>query len=332
MRSALFVSRLALACLLAGAVLPACGGTTPEPTASKPEGTAKKGEGKKKKAAAAAEGEEGEAAKEGEAGPPVLRTARFRVPLKDLQDADALRAVVVAAWEKSAKAEGVTPPAADEKAKPWKCRRVTAWETKGAEGVQLRLFERLDTPDCKKADAKEEQWELTLRYQTPARPDKKDQGGTLKYLMASEDHDWLTAAEGSAWKTTYGSVYRVEGEKEGEGFSHDDAWISGELPGGLKIGKKAEVAGWRWSLGQFEVAGEKVTVEAERWDCGDGKVAGAELVFRTNKRQAGHTTANPKDVVVTDKFQAFADAVTKELGDKVGGKGTVVEAGLTCAP
>lgn len=324
--------------LLLAATLAACSGSstetkpTPEAGKTNPEGKAKKAKAAKPGApqapAAGAEGEE----KEDQASAPILRTGRFRVPLKDLPTADveAVRAAILAAWTKTAK-EADAPAPAEEAAKPWKCRHATVWEvaTPTPNGPQLRMFERLNDPDCKKADAKEERWELSLRYNGAARPTSRTEGGKFRYLMASQDLDWA----GAAYTESFSTIYRLDGGEADGGFPHDEAWLKENLPTTMTLGaKKAELDGYRWAIATVNIAGEKVTIEAERWNClGADKTVGAELVFRTNKRGAGHTTTSPKDVVITDKIKAFADAVAKELGDKVGGAGTSSEAALTCA-
>jgi hypothetical protein len=326
---------LALLTMLVG-----CWGSTPtetengtRPAAGAKSGEAKEGKGRKPKPAAGAEGEEGEAPAEAEAaGPPVLRTARYRIPLNEAGDPDALHTLVMEAWKKSA-AEGEAEPAPtqQEKAKAWKCRAVTAWELTGAESVpQLRLFERLSSTDCAAPELKEERWELSVRYSGPTRPADKEQGGKLKFLMASQDLD----RAGTAWTDGFASVYRLENGKDAPGgFPHDDAWVKEQLPAGLSLtGKKGEAKSWRWSVGTVVIGGEKVTVELERFVCADGKVPGAELVFRTNKRAPGHTTTSPKDVLLTDKIKAFADALATDLGAKVGGPGATAEAALACTP
>lgn len=330
--------RIFYALLISGLI--ACSGSSStESTEGKaPAEGAKEGKAKKPKAPKpAAAGEEGEGAEgaEKEEGPqaPVLRTGRFRVPLKTLPDADldAVRTAVLAAWEKAGKeADATEAPAADEKTKPWKCRHATVWEAAGATPApQVRLFERLDSPDCKKAEVKEERWEISYRGTTPARPAKKDEGGKLKYLMASQDLDW----DGKAFAESYATVYRADGGDTEGGFPHDDTWLKEQLPTAITLtGKKADLDSWRWLIATVMIGGEKVAIEAERWNCvGTDKSVGAELVFRTNKRGAGHTTTSPKDVVITDKIKAFADAVVKELGDRAGGDGATTAAGLTCA-
>lgn len=315
----------------------ACSGsTTTESTAP----TEQKAEGKAKKAKKAPAGEEAEAAAEGaekSEGPqnPVMRTGRFRIPLKALSEADvpAVSAAIAAAWEKAGKDEGTEPIPPDTKSKPWKCRHATVWDVAAPAGStapqQVRLFERLDSPDCKAEGAKEERWEVSLRAASAAKPTSKDEGGKLKYLMSSEDLDW----NGTAFADTYSTIYRADGGDADGGFPHDEAWLKEQLPGAVSLtGKHADLDSWRWLVATVTIGGEKVAIEAERWNCvGTDKVVGAELVFRTNKRAPGHTTTNPKDVVVTDRIKAFAAELVKGLGDKVGGDGAVSSAGLTCA-
>ena len=319
--------------LLLAISLAACSGSSTEtktPEAGKEPGKAAPGgKGKKAKAPPAAAGN-GEA-DEKEEGDPILRTGRFRIPLKDLPSADAqaIQDAIFAAWTKSGK-EGDAPAPAPEAPKEWKCRHATVWEvTAPTPAPQLRLFERLSSPDCKAADAKEERWEVSLRYTTPSRPTSRSEGGKLRYLMASDDLDWT----GTSYAESFSSIYRTDGGEADGGFPHDEAWLKDNLPSTVTLGtKKAELDGYRWAIATVNIAGEKVTVEAERWNClGTDKAVGAELVFRTNKRGAGHTSTSPKDVVVTDKIKAFADAVAKELGDRVGGQGTASESALTCA-
>jgi len=329
------LSHLVLFAGLAG-LLACSGSTTPE----SPAPTEQKAEGKAKKAKKAPAGEEGEAAAEGaekEEGRqnPVLRTGRFRIPLKTLTEADVpnVAAAIAAAWEKAGKDDSTEPIPPDTKSKPWKCRHATVWDVAagapGTPAAQVRLFERLDSPDCKAEGAKEERWEVSLRGTSSARPTAKGEGGKLKYLMASEDLDW----NGTAFADTFSTLYRADGGDADGGFPHDEAWLKDQLPGSVSLtGKKADLDSWRWLIATVTIGGEKVAVEAERWNCvGTDKVVGAELVFRTNKRAPGHTTTNPKDVVVTDKIKAFAAELVKGLGDKVGGEGTVSPAGLTCA-
>ena len=331
------LSHLVLFTGLAGLV--ACSGSTaPE----SPAPTEQKAEGKAKKAKKAPAGEEGEAAAEGaekEEGPqnPVLRTGRFRIPLKALGEADlpAVTAAIAAAWEKAGKDEATEAIPPDTKSKPWKCRHATVWDVAaptgaaGATAPQVRLFERLDNTDCKAEGAKEERWEVSLRGTSTARPTSKEEGGKLKYLMSSEDLDW----NGTAFADTFSTIYRTDGGDTDGGFPHDEAWLKEQLPGAVSLtGKHADLDSWRWLIATVTIGGEKVAIEAERWNCtGTDKVVGAELVFRTNKRAPGHTTTNPKDVVVTDRIKGFAAELVKGLGDKVGGDGAVSAAGLTCA-
>lgn len=322
------------AALLMTVLLAGCFGSSETPE-SKPEDAPEGQAGKKRKGKKAAAGAEAPAAgaeagdEKGDVadGPPILRTARYRIPLKGLADADvaAIRTAVIAAWEKAGKEGEATPN--DEAAKAWKCRHVTVWPVEGLPHTpHLRLFERLTDPDCKKADAKEERWELSLRYGTTARPEKRDEGGKLRFLMASQDLDW----SGTAWTDGFAAVYRADGGETDGGFPHDEAWLKEQLPASAALGKPVELDGARWLIANVSVAGEKVGIEAERWTCG-GKEAGAELVFRTNKRAAGHTPTSPKDVVVTDKFKAFADAVAKELGDRAAAAGSEPDVTKVCA-
>jgi hypothetical protein len=312
MSARLVLSSLAFALVLAG-----CGSST---ESAKPEAAGKaaaKGEGKKK------------TPKPPPAGPPVLRSARFAIPLTGAIDAAALRGKVVEAWNKAGKADGAPVPDPAETPKPLKCRHATVFGTTGVESAELRVFERLDKEDCKAADAKEESWEVVLRLSSAERPAGRDKGGALNFLLAAEDHD----RDGAAWKTSYGAVYQFEAPPNAKsGFDKDTAWLQTQLPGDLKLdaAKTATLDGWRWKLGTFTVDGEKLEIELERWDCADGKTAGAEIVFRTAKRSAGAEGAN-KDVTVSEKTQAFADALAASLGSAVGGSGTTVAAGLTCA-
>ena len=310
-------ARLTLPCLAFALVLACCGGSTESAQPEAAGKTAAKGEGKKK------------TPKPPPAGPPVLRSARFAIPLTAATDAAALRTKVIEAWNAAGKAEGAPVPDATEAPKPLKCRHATVYGTTGVEGAELRIFERLDKEDCKAADAKEEAWEVVLRLASAERPAGRDKGGALNFLLAAEDHD----RDAGAWKTSYGAVYQFEGPANAKtGFDKDAAWLQTQLPGDLKLaeGKTATLDGWRWKLGTFTVDGEKLDVELERWDCADGKTAGAELVFRTAKRAAGEEGGN-KEVAVSPKTQAFADALAASLGASVGGAGTTVAAGLTCA-
>ena len=55
-------------------------------------------------------------------------------------------------------------------------------------------------------------------------------------------------------------------------------------------------------------------------------------MFRTNKREEGHSASSLKSVKLSEELQAFAEALRTELGDRVGGTGTVTVAGAACAP
>lgn len=282
---------------------------------------------KPKKAPAAEEGDEAEGDEADDAShAPIVRTARFTIPVKDASDPAAIAKVVHAAWEKSAK-EADAPESEAAEPKAWKCRKVGAWEVAGANDPTLVLYERLNTTTCDAADAAAERWELGLRYAVTAKPEERGEGGKLRFVLATQDFD----READAWRERFGLFFRQQSTKEAPGaFPHDDAWLKEQLPEGVTLGgKKGTAIGSRWALGTLLVAGEKVTVELERLSC-DGKTPGAEVVFRTNKRGPGHTNASPKDVMVTEKFKAFADAVAAELGANAGGDGAGTKAVLTC--
>jgi hypothetical protein len=308
----------------------------PAPEAEEGQPTkGKKGKKAKEAKAAAAEGEAEPAAEKEprERRPPLLRTARFAIPLNTLSDADVVtvQQAVSTAWNEVAKDEA-TPPQVDGFPKPWKCRRATVYEVQGnSDGAlpALRLFERYAEASCGSAEDKLERWELSLRYELPTRPEKRDGGGEFDYLMTSLD---ITRA-GETWEKTYAHIFRRDSGELEVAFPHDDAWLGQQIPSDIKLtGKSAVVNSERWALGKFTVAGELITVELERWSCRDGAaLAGAELVFRTNKREAGHSQSTPKDVLVTDKVNAFGDAIVKALGERVGGSGATTAAALTCA-
>jgi hypothetical protein len=272
---------------------------------------------------------------------PVIRTGRFRIPLAKLADDDVagLKDAVMAAWDKTGGATKSDKKKDDAEAidntsfpKPWKCRRTTVWDVAAKDGAttpQVRLFERLPDPSCDQTEDKIERWELSLRYAFDDKPKTRDGGGEFRYLMSGLDLD--LAAD--AWDESYSHVFRRDSGKLEVAFPHDDAWLGEQLPEGTTLTeKKAVLNSERWALAKIDVAGEQITVEVERWACRDGDAfASAEILFRTNKRQPGHTTTTPKNVLVTEKIRAFADALTAELGDRVGGEGNVTAAGLTCS-
>lgn len=309
-----------------------------EAVAPAPEAKGKKAKGKKAKTEAdgepAAEGDEQVAAEAAprERRPPVMRTARYTVPLAALsaEQLPALQAAAVAAWNEAAKTEQA--PITEGFPKPWKCRRATVYEVeRSTDGAlpALRVFERQSKPTCDAPDAKAERWELSLRYEFDERPAHRDGGGEFDYLMSSID----LSRDGDAWKTSYAHVFRRDSGDLSVGFTHDDAWLAGQLPKEVKLtGKSAVVNSERWALGKFTIADEQVAVEVERWSCRDGGAyAGGELVFRTNKREAGHTPTSPKDVLISETLRTFADALVTKLGDLRGGLGATTPAALTCA-
>jgi hypothetical protein len=258
---------------------------------------------------------------------PVLRNGRFRIPLKSLTEADLgkVREAIKAAQAAVKRPDDeVIEPAT----KQWKCRQTTAYEVNGAESKpQLFLYERFDKPDCFDESATREKWEANLRYVTGDRPDKRDQGGKFPFTFAGEDYD----LKGDTFQRGFAAVYELESGKGVGGFEQGDEFLASQLPEGLELGGKAVTMGDRWSVGVAMVAGEKITVEGERWRCvGDKKAVSAELIFRTNKRAAGHTPNTPKDVVVTEKVRAFAQKIAEELGDLAGGTGNVTAAAASC--
>ncbi len=260
---------------------------------------------------------------------PVLRNARFRIPLASLTEADVekLHQAVVAAHAKVRKEDETAEPT---KAKPWKCRRGTFHELEGPSGPALfRVFERFSSPECGDDEAEVEKWEANLRVTSEARVEDRAGGGKFPLLLAAIDRDYV---EGE-WKESFGAFYSLSSAKGEEGgFPHDEAWLAEHLPAGWTVKGSSPVFSERWAVSQAMVAGEKITFEAESIRCrGEDEPVGAELIFRTNKRAAGHTPNTPKDVVVTDKLETFAAALVEELGELAGGRGATLEAAKTCA-
>jgi hypothetical protein len=221
----------------------------------------------------------------------------------------------------------------DEFPKPWKCRRASVWNLDAKEGTpepEVRLYERMGGPECVAGDDAIERWELSLRYNLPEAPANRDGGGEFRYLMSGID----IGPEGEEWNTTYSHIFRRDSGKLEVAFPHDTAWLGEQLPEGISTkGEPARMNSQRWALGRVEILGEKLTVEVDRWSCVEGGAfAGAELVFRTNKREEGHSASSPKSVKLSEELQAFAEALRTELGDRVGGTGTVTAAGAACTP
>lgn len=259
---------------------------------------------------------------------PVLRNGRFKIPLKTLDDStlERVRDAINAAQTTIKRDEDEL---LELTTKPWKCRRTKVWKLEGpSDAEDIRLHERLDTPSCVPEQPTVEKWEVNLRVPSAERPKDKSTGGKLPFVFAGEQRNY----SGDAWTKSYATSYTVTGGRGGGPFTNGEDWITERLPGGHTLGKKAELDGHRWSMAVAMVAGEKVTVEGEAWTCrGKEDVVSAELIFRTNKRAAGHTPNTPKDVVVTEKARAFAAELVKELGDLVGGEGNSTEAAMTCA-
>ncbi|MCB9682487.1 MAG: hypothetical protein H6733_13565 [Alphaproteobacteria bacterium] len=246
---------------------------------------------------------------------PVLKQATFTVPVASLEEGDAepLRAAVHAA---ATVADPEGGPVEDDAVSPWKCRlaRTYVLDGEGSAPLRMTMFQRYTATAC---EGDVEKWWVELESVTTDRPENRHDIGRFTFDVASEDHDW----NGTAWDVTFHASYSADGATGDGPFDKDDAWVAALLPEGLTVVRTTEATSERWALARVDVAGEKLLMEADRWHCVGGDDVGDVLRFRTNRRAAGHTANKPKDVIVINKVDAFADAVVQGLGERVGGAG-----------